>query len=88
MPESTDNAKLDEISLAQALIDFEVANARVVDLTARLVEAHRRQAELANELEELRRELLVRNRQVDLLRRSGVIWLVQKARALRHAVRS
>ena len=42
--------RLDALSLQQALIDFELANARVLDLTARLVEATnasvRRQAEL------------------------------------------
>ncbi len=42
--------RLDALSLRQALIDFELANARVLDLTARLVEATnasvRRQAEL------------------------------------------
>ena len=35
---------MDRLSLEQALIDFEVANARVLDLTARLVEANQRAA--------------------------------------------
>lgn len=42
--------RLDSLSLRQALIDFELANARVLDLTARLIEVTnasvRRQAEL------------------------------------------
>lgn len=42
--------RLDALSLQQALIDFELANARVLDLTARVIEATnasvRRQAEL------------------------------------------
>lgn len=33
---------IDALSLAQALVDFEMANARVLDLTARLVEANER----------------------------------------------
>jgi hypothetical protein len=47
-------ARLDVISLEQALKDFEVANARVVDLTQRLLESERKRAEIANELEQLR----------------------------------
>ena len=34
--------QIDALSLAQALVDFEMANARVLDLTARLVEANER----------------------------------------------
>jgi hypothetical protein len=48
---STDLAReLDRLSLTQALLDFEVANARVTDLTQRLIEA-------ANEIAALRDEL-------------------------------
>ena len=39
-PEAPVSAELDRISLAQALLDVEVANSRVIDLTARLTEAH------------------------------------------------
>lgn len=42
--------ELDRLSLNQALLDFEVANARVTDLTQRLIEA-------ANEIAALRAEL-------------------------------
>jgi chromosome segregation ATPase len=34
--------EIDALSLTQALVDFELANARVLDLTARLVEANER----------------------------------------------
>lgn len=44
-------ASLDHLSLEQALLDFEVANARVMDLTARLVESSARIAELTQELD-------------------------------------
>jgi hypothetical protein len=42
--------ELDRLSLTQALLDFEVANARVTDLTQRLIEA-------SNEITALRAEL-------------------------------
>lgn len=42
--------EMDRLSLTQALVDFEVANARVTDLTQRLIEA-------ANEIAALRAEL-------------------------------
>jgi hypothetical protein len=43
-------ADIDRINLSQALRDFEVANARVIDLTARLTETHRRLADTQHEL--------------------------------------
>lgn len=45
---------LDRVSLEQALRDFEVANARVLDLTQRLIASERRRAEVENELLQLR----------------------------------
>ena len=50
---------LDRISLRQALVDFEVANARVIDLTARLLEAQQELAQRRvhrSELEALQAE--------------------------------
>ncbi len=47
-------AELDRLSLEQALLDVEVANARVIDLTARLVEANQRSAASRAEVEALR----------------------------------
>lgn len=41
---------LDSISLEQALIDFEVANARVIDLTARLTSLSRELLQARTEL--------------------------------------
>jgi hypothetical protein len=49
-------AELDRLSLAQALVDTEMANARVIDLTERLVGARQEVARLRGELEELRIE--------------------------------
>lgn len=51
-------SELDRLSLAQALLDFEVANARVTDLTQRLMDA-------ADEIVALKAELDRRN--ADLL---------------------
>lgn len=45
---------LDRVSLEQALRDFEIANARVLDLTQRLIASERRRAEVENELQQLR----------------------------------
>lgn len=41
---------LDRISLSQALRDFEIANARVIDLTARLTATHNRLVDTQHEL--------------------------------------
>lgn len=46
----TNTTDLDGISLEQALIDFEVANARVVDLTARLTSLSRELLQAKTEL--------------------------------------
>ena len=43
--------EIDALSLRQALLDFEMANARVLDLTARLVEANARVVRLQTELD-------------------------------------
>lgn len=52
-PSTSDSTQsdLDRVNLVQALKDFEIANARVVDLTGRLSAA-------ANEIAELRSDLL------------------------------
>lgn len=53
-PDST--LDLDSISLEQALKDFEVANGRVIDLTARLTTMNRDLVEARTERERLRLE--------------------------------
>jgi hypothetical protein len=50
------SAHIDRLSLEQALLDVEVANARVLDLTARLVEANQRIATISADLACLRNE--------------------------------
>ena len=49
-PTITNTTDLDGISLEQALIDFEVANARVIDLTARLTSLSRELLQARTEL--------------------------------------
>lgn len=49
--------QIDALSLNQALLDFELANARVLDLTARLVEANTRVMRHQGETDGLRAEL-------------------------------
>jgi chromosome condensin MukBEF ATPase and DNA-binding subunit MukB len=49
--------QMDALSLHQALLDFELANARVLDLTARLVEANTRVMRHQSETDALRAEI-------------------------------
>jgi hypothetical protein len=53
-PQNTFPLDLDKVSLEQALRDFEIANARVLDLTQRLIASERRRSEVENELQELK----------------------------------
>ena len=52
------NSELDRLSLTQALLDFEVANARVTDLTQRLMDAADEIAALKGELDRRTADLL------------------------------
>jgi hypothetical protein len=78
---------LDNVSLRQALIDFEIANARVLDLTRRLMEAQAESAELRAELERLRVEQQDLARVHDAMRSSQAFRWANKIWALRNAVR-
>jgi hypothetical protein len=49
--------RLDRLNLTQALLDFELANARVLDLTARLVESNKRVLTLQNGADGVQAEL-------------------------------
>ena len=48
---------LDGVSLVQALRDFETANARVMDLTQRLLRSEQQRKQLGDELERMRLRL-------------------------------
>lgn len=77
--------ELDRLSLAQALRDFDVANARVIDLTQRLITAGEELAVISRELERLRREFEELRSTHDQMRRSkafklaNLIWSVRNA---------
>jgi predicted nucleic acid-binding Zn-ribbon protein len=75
-PEVLNTVDLDEISLSQALLDFEVANARVIDLTKRLTTMNK---ELVKATTALQRTQL-RNRQLD-----AELKAIKQSRAFRSA---
>lgn len=54
VPPSTFPVDLDKVSLQQALRDFEMANARVLDLTQRLIASERSRKALESELNQLK----------------------------------
>jgi hypothetical protein len=73
--------RLDQISLEQALLDFDIANARVVDLTKRLVEA-------TDELFRMRQETQVLRREVEAARGSRAYRLAGLLRRLVRVLRN
>lgn len=77
---------LDRLSLTQALRDFEVANARVVDLTQRLIAASNELVEVRRELESLRREHDELRTTHDQMRRSRAFKLANRIWAIRNAL--
>jgi hypothetical protein len=80
-------SEMHSLSLEQALVDFEVANARVVDLTQRLVAAGEEIAELRRELETLRAQRRDMERQIDAFARSRALRFAAAARGVMRAVR-
>jgi chromosome segregation ATPase len=87
----TDDASLreeiDRLSLEQALRDFEVANARVVDLTQRLISANDRVVDQQRELDQLRVELTQLRSVHESMRGSAAFRTANKIWALRNALR-
>jgi hypothetical protein len=87
-------SELDRLSLMQAVRDFEIANARVVDLTQRLISANQRIVEL-QKMNDLSETALVelQSRHAELhgrhaeLAGSRAYQLAQKAGALRSLLR-
>ena len=86
-PGATTKDKMDAVSLEQALIDAEVATARVVDLTARLLELNRQLDEERVEHQRLREEERqshdVARNELEAIKRSGAYRLAAKVWALR-----
>lgn len=78
--------EMDALSLEQALLDFEVANARVLDLTQRLLEATATIAELRTELQRIQIEHAQLKSEHDQMRSSRAFRTAERVWALRNAV--
>ena len=88
----TDDASLreeiDRLSLEQALRDFEVANARVVDLTQRLISANDKVVDQQLQLDKLRVELAELRSVHEAMRGSAAFRIANKIWAMRNALRA
>lgn len=78
--------RLDRLSLEQALLDVEVANARVVDLTQRLISAGHELVAVRRELEDLRREHEQLRSTHEQMRRSKAFKLANRIWSIRNAL--
>ena len=79
-------ADMDRLSLQRALTDFDVANARVVDLTHRYVEATEEIKRLRQELEALRVEHATTLADLDRTRNTKAYKIAERIWALRRAL--
>lgn len=79
-------AEMDRLSLVQALHDFDVANARVVDLTQRLVSTGRELAVMRQQLTSLQREHEELRQAHEEMQRSRAYRLAKKVWAIRNAL--
>jgi chromosome segregation ATPase len=78
--------EIDRLSLAQAIRDFEIANARTIDLTQRLISANERIRELQKEADELRVTLASLQAAHDAMKGSHAFRIAEKIWAVRNAV--
>lgn len=79
-------AEMDRLSLTQALHDFDVANARVVDLTQRLIGTGRELAAVREQLASLQREHDALRTTHEAMQRSRAFKLANKVWAIRNAL--
>jgi hypothetical protein len=79
--------QLDRLSLTQALVDAEMATARVIDLTERLVEARQQIVDLRSELEHLRLEYTQYREEHEQMKSSAAFRLADRIWAVRNALR-
>lgn len=77
--------EMDDLSLSQALRDFEIANARVIDLTQRLVEASKTIAELRAEIDVARAEMKDLEARHEAMQHSMAFRIASKIWAVRNA---
>jgi predicted nucleic acid-binding Zn-ribbon protein len=78
---------LDQISLEQALRDFEVANARVVDLTQRVISLTRQLRDTQDEVERLRIEARSARAEAEAIKRSRAYNIARHLGDLRSILR-
>jgi hypothetical protein len=81
------SSELDTLSLQQALVDFEIANARVLDLTARLVALHEDNVRLARELEAVSSAYAADTALWERMRTSRAFKIAERIWALRGALK-
>lgn len=77
--------EMSDLSLTQALHDFEIANARVIDLTQRLVEATRTIADLRTEVDVVRAEMKELEQRHEAMQHSMAFRIASKIWAVRNA---
>ncbi len=78
--------ELDRLSLTQALVDAEMATARVIDLTERLVDARQQIMNLRSELEHLRIEYTQYKAEQEQMKSSSAYRLANRIWAVRNAL--
>lgn len=78
--------KLDRLSLDQALVDAEIANARVIDLTQRLLESRQEIGALQSSLERLQVEFRELKQEHEEMRSSYAFRLAAKVWMIRNAL--
>ena len=78
--------ELDRLSLTQALVDAEMATARVIDLTERLVDAREQIVKVQSELEHLRIEYTQLRAEHEQMRSSAAFRLADRIWAVRNAL--
>lgn len=86
-PAAVGSSDIDRISLNQALLDVEVANARVIDLTRRLTLMNGRLIEVTTELETLRMRHRIAEAELARISVRGARMAARVAKAARARVR-
>ncbi len=82
-PGTSRSERLDRLSLQQALRDVEIANARVVDLTQRLVETRRELAQVRTHLSTVEATLVSTSERQAAVERSAAFRIARRIWALR-----
>jgi hypothetical protein len=81
------SADLDGVNLTQALIDVEIANARVIDLTRRLTEYDKQLREARNAAEVAQLELAQANARLHTVHHSRTFKALENINTIRRALK-